>query len=74
MRESRFWTLMEDEFGKAYAHVLADQLVITKYQLTTKEALSAGIDIREVWEAVCAQQDVPESRWLGKDIPPKKQQ
>lgn len=63
---------MEDEFGKAYAHVLADQLVITKYQLTTKEALAAGIDIREVWEAVCAQQDVPESRWLGKDTPPKK--
>lgn len=62
---------MEDEFGKAYAHVLADQLVITKYQLTTKEALAAGIDIREVWEAVCTQQDVPESRWLGRDIPAK---
>lgn len=71
MRESRFWTLMEDEFGKTYAHVLADQLVISKYQLTAKQALSSGIATRDVWESVCAQQDVPESRWLGRDIPPK---
>lgn len=49
MRESRFWALMEDEFGKAYAHVLADQLVITPFQLTAKEALGAGVSTREVW-------------------------
>ncbi|TLP96066.1 DUF3046 domain-containing protein [Nesterenkonia salmonea] len=71
MRESRFWALMEDEFGKAYAHVLADQLVITPFQLTAKEALGAGVSTREVWEAVCVQQDVPEERRLGRDIPPK---
>ena len=73
MRESRFWGLMEDEFGATYAHVLADQLVITPFQLTAREALGAGISTREVWEAVCDQQDVPEERRLGRDVPPKPQ-
>ncbi|RJN33249.1 DUF3046 domain-containing protein [Nesterenkonia natronophila] len=71
MRESRFWMLMEEEFGKNYAHVLADQLVITPFQLTAREALGAGVSTREVWEALCIQQDVPEERRLGRDIPPK---
>lgn len=63
---------MEDEFGTNYAHVLAGQLVLSKYQLTAKEALTAGVPTRDVWEAVCDQQDVPESRRLGRDIPPKR--
>ncbi|TLP75526.1 DUF3046 domain-containing protein [Nesterenkonia sphaerica] len=71
MRHSKFWTLMEEEFGKHYAHVLADQLVITPFQLTAREALGAGISTREVWEALCHQQDVPQERRLGRDIPPK---
>ncbi|WP_150463050.1 DUF3046 domain-containing protein [Nesterenkonia ebinurensis] len=71
MRESRFWALMEGEFGERYAYVLADQLVISSLQLTAKQALAAGVPARHVWEAICEQQDVPESRRLGKDVPPK---
>lgn len=71
MRESRFWSLMADEFGERYAPVLAGQLVLTDYQLTPRQALAAGIAPREVWGAVCEQQDVPEERRLGKDRPPK---
>lgn len=72
MRESRFWALMEDEFGENYAHVLAGELVISRYQLTARAALAAGLPPRDVWEAICEQQDVPEERRLGKDMPPKK--
>ncbi|MVT26200.1 DUF3046 domain-containing protein [Nesterenkonia alkaliphila] len=72
MRESRFWALMEGEFGGRYAHVLADQLVITSLQLTAKQALAAGVPARQVWEELCEQQDVPQERRLGKDNPPKR--
>lgn len=71
MRLSRFWSLMEDEFGASYAHVLADTLVLTEFQLTVEESLRHGVGPRVVWEAVCRQQDVPEERRLGLDRPPK---
>ncbi|GAA1149905.1 DUF3046 domain-containing protein [Nesterenkonia lutea] len=71
MRQSRFWFLMEDEFGSGYAHVLADSLVLSEYQKTAKASLEAGVNPRDVWEAVCEQQDVPVDRRLGRDIQPK---
>ncbi len=71
MRESRFWFLMEGEFGANYAHVLADSLVLSQYQLTVKSSLEAGVSPRDVWDAVCEQQDVPAERRLGRDISPK---
>lgn len=72
MRESQFWQLMEDEFGDSYAHVLAGELVISRFQLTAADALASGVRPREVWESICIQQDVPEERRWGKDRPPKK--
>lgn len=72
MRESQFWQLMEDEFGGSYAHVLAGELVISRFQLTAADALASGVRPREVWESICIQQDVPEERRWGKDRPPKK--
>ncbi len=71
MRESRFWFLMEGEFGAGYAHVLADSLVLSQYQKTAKAALESGVSPRDVWDAVCDQQDVPVDRRLGRDIAPK---
>ncbi|WP_300343935.1 DUF3046 domain-containing protein [Nesterenkonia sp.] len=72
MRESQFWQLMRDEFGPGYAPVLADQLVITRFQLTAADALACGVRPREVWEAICEQQEVPPERRWGKDRPPKR--
>lgn len=72
MRLSRFWSLMQGEFGAGYAAVLADTLVLSAYQLTVTEALEAGVPTRQVWEAVCDQQDVPAERRLGEDIPPRR--
>lgn len=72
MRLSQFWQLMEDEFGPTYAHVLAGQLVISSFQQTAEQALASGVRPRQVWEAVCEQQDVPAERRWGKDRPPKR--
>lgn len=72
MRLSRFWFLMEDEFGPGYAHVLADSLVLSDYQKTVNQALQSGEAPRDVWDAVCEQQEVPQDRRLGRDFPPKR--
>ncbi|GAA1171429.1 MULTISPECIES: DUF3046 domain-containing protein [Nesterenkonia] len=72
MQLSRFWFLMEGEFGSGYARVLAGSLVLSGYQKTASEALEAGVRPRDVWDAVCDQQEVPETRRLGRDIPPKR--
>ncbi len=63
---------MEGEFGAGYAPVLAGELVISEYQLTAQQALRAGVEPRRVWEALCRQQDVPEERLLGADVPLKR--
>ena len=71
MRLSKFWELMNDEFGESYAtslarghtlHALADQTVL--------EALESGVPPRTVWLALCDDMDVPESRRLGVDRKP----
>lgn len=72
MRLSRFWLLMEEEFGSGYAHVLADSLVLSDYQKTVNDALGSGVAPRDVWDAVCDLQEVPTERRLGRDIPPKR--
>ena len=72
MRLSRFWFLMEGEFTPGYAHVLAGSLVLSEYQKTVNQALDAGVAPRDVWDAVCEQQEVPAERRLGRDIPTSK--
>lgn len=63
---------MEDEFGSAYARVLAGDLVLAELGgRTAQEALSAGTHPRAVWLAVCEMQDVPPVRRLGIDRMPK---
>lgn len=62
---------MEDEFGPAYARSLARQQALTAFGgRSVQEALDDGEEPREVWEAVCAQMDVPPQRRLGVDRPP----
>ncbi|GAB2899364.1 hypothetical protein GCM10027027_13530 [Neomicrococcus lactis] len=62
---------MEDEFGSGYAYVLANQLALTSLGgRTVNEALGDHFEPREIWEAVCDAQDVPQQRRLGKDVPP----
>ena len=66
MRLSEFWLAMADEFGEAYARVLAHDLVLSSAGgLTAEQALKAGVPARRVWLAICEAQDVPESRRYG---------
>jgi hypothetical protein len=71
MRLSRFWELMNDEFGEAYASTLAGQHHVGALgDRTVLEALDAGEPPRRVWLALCDDMDVPESRRLGVDRRP----
>jgi len=66
MRLSEFWLAMADEFGDAYARVIAHDLVLAAAGgLTAEQALKAGIPAKRVWLAICDAQDVPESRRYG---------
>ncbi len=71
MRQSHFWTLLEDEFGSANAGVIASSLELPGLKATAQDALAAGIDPRVVWKAVCDLHDIPTERRLGKDTAPR---
>lgn len=71
MRESHFWTLMEDEFGSANAGVIASSLELPGVNDTARNALVTGHDPRRVWAAICDLHDIPADRRLGKDIEPR---
>lgn len=72
MRISEFWRLMDEEFGPQYSRTLARDLVISELGgRAPMGALEAGIEPRQVWNAVCDMQEVPPSRRWGKDIKPQ---
>lgn len=68
---------MTDEFGQAYADTLARGHVVHSLDdRTVATALADGVPPRQVWEALCADLDVPEHRRLGierepMDVPPE---
>jgi hypothetical protein len=68
VRLSRFWELMNDEFGESYAGSLArGHSLHALGDATVLEALERGESPRTVWAAVCDDMDVPEGRRLGVD-------
>jgi hypothetical protein len=73
VRLSKFWELMNDEFGEAYATSLASRhLLHALGDRTVNEALEAGEPPRTVWVALCDDMGVPESRRLGVDRRPQR--
>lgn len=63
MRHTEFWDRMESTLGKAYAGTFAEQFVIADLGgRTVKEALAAGYHPKEVWRAVHAALDLPETQ------------
>ena len=71
MRESHFWTLLQDEFGSANAGVIATSLELPGLNMSAQTALLNGISPRIVWSAVCDLHDIPPDRRLGKDMAPR---
>jgi hypothetical protein len=73
MRLSEFRSLMNDEFGEAYAGVIERDLVLPELgDKTAAVALAAGEEPKEIWLAICKAQEVPKSRWHGKPKSSKK--
>ncbi|MGF1645492.1 MAG: DUF3046 domain-containing protein [Kineosporiaceae bacterium] len=67
---SEFWTLVDDEFGRAHARSLAADLALrTLDDRTAERALADGEDPTRVWRALCEAMDVPPER-RGGPVPP----
>ncbi len=71
MRESHFWTLLQDEFGSANAGVIASSLELPGLKATAQDAIDQGVDPRTVWSAVCDLHGIPLHHRLGKDVEPR---
>jgi len=59
VRLTDFWQRMQARFGDTYAHSLARDYRLTGLGCTVEEALGAGVEVKEIWRAVCAEFDVP---------------
>jgi para-aminobenzoate synthetase/4-amino-4-deoxychorismate lyase len=68
VRLSEFWTLVDDEFGRAHGRTLVrDHVVGALGHRTAEQALEAGEEPREVWLALVADLEIPRERWWGRD-------
>ena len=64
MRLTEFNELVHGEFGRLYGEsMLVDHVLISMGGMTAAQAIEAGQDPKEVWRALCAEFDVPRSRW-----------
>ena len=72
MWASDFWNRMDEEFGQAYSSALSKSLVLAALDdSTVVEAVERGVNLREVWHAVCDAMDVPTPR-RGFEPPPRR--
>ena len=68
MREREFWELLEEVFGRTYGRSLSrDQRMAKLANMTVVEALDAGEEPRVVWNVLCDQMEVPDSKRWGHD-------
>ena len=59
MRLTEFWRRMDKRFGKVYARSVASDYRLPKIGATVDEALANGVDAKAVWDAICAEFDMP---------------
>ncbi|NKE09714.1 MULTISPECIES: DUF3046 domain-containing protein [Kocuria] len=73
MRLSRFYQMLEHEFGAGQGRMLVQDTVLGELgHRTPEQALNQGEDPKTVWFALCKNQDVPRERWWGPDMEPKR--
>jgi hypothetical protein len=64
VRLTEFQELLHTEFGVARGDaLLTDHTIPELGGLTGAAAIDTGVDPRDVWRALCADFDVPRSRW-----------
>lgn len=68
MRHRAFRKAVAQEFGEAHSGVLMRDYWIASLGGTPDEALSRGTTPRMVWEALCVEFEVPESRRHGRGL------
>jgi hypothetical protein len=71
VRLSQFQELLQDEFGEFSAVLLSDLRLTSLEDKTPAQALSEGLEPRDVWLAICQHQNVPKERWHGKPKKPR---
>ncbi len=68
VREREFWQLLDEVFGRAYGRSLSRDLCLTALDdATVIEALASGVEPRVVWNVLCDQMEIPDSRRWGRD-------
>lgn len=59
VRLSDFWERMTAVFGAEYAASWARDTVLPELGCTVDQAISRGVETKEIWSAVCANAEVP---------------
>lgn len=60
MRLQEFWSRMRRHFGPTYAESVAGDHVLSRLGgRTVAQAMAEGADVKDVWQAVCEEFDVP---------------
>ncbi|GAA1609979.1 DUF3046 domain-containing protein [Leucobacter chromiireducens] len=68
MKLSEFRRACAEEFGADYAGVLIRDHWLAALGGTPAEALERGVAAREVWDALCADLQVPPERRYGRGL------
>ncbi|GAB4584753.1 DUF3046 domain-containing protein [Nocardia sp. IFM 10818] len=63
VRLTEFQELLHTEFGTTRGDALLTDHVLPSMGKTGAQAIESGIDPRDVWRALCAEFDVPRTRW-----------
>ncbi|GAB7190635.1 hypothetical protein NUM3379_13410 [Kineococcus sp. NUM-3379] len=64
---------MDEEFGAGYGRSLAaDQVLMALGDRSPAQALSDGVEPKEVWFALCDAMDVPAERRWGRERPKRR--
>lgn len=70
MKNSELRHAIAAEFGAGYGGVLMRDLALRDLDgRTGDEALAAGVPARDVWLALCRENEVPRDRWDGVRLP-----
>ena len=59
MKLTEVWRRMEERFGATYARSLAADYRLPDLGSTIDVALARGVEVRDVWRAVCAEFEMP---------------
>ena len=67
MTLSRFYELLEEEFGAGFSQVVLKDTRLTRLgDQTPVELIAKGHDTKEIWLEICHAMEVPKERWHGK--------